>query len=428
MTMDPHPGPLPGGEGETLRPLPLGEGRGEGLPPAGTRLRVCYVISHFHPRASGAERQALAQGRELVRRGHEARVVTRAIPGLPADDEVGGVRVHRWVRPLPVGPLFGFSFVLGVVRALRKLRPSYDLIHTHQALWEAIATGLGRPWLGGAPTLVQPASSGYYGEAEELSRTRGFPVLRKLTLNNTCFAAISADIEWQWRALGVPAEKVVRMASGVDAEHFRPGPSRLEAALPPRPRVVFTGRLHPQKDLDRLLDAWPAVAARSRASLVFVGDGPDRARLEARARDLGVAGLVHFAGHVADPADYLRAADAFALPSVAEGMSNSLLEAMATGLPCLASAIGGNTDLLADGPAGLLVPADDPDAWPDALLRVLESPDLARDLGAAARRRVEADFALPVVVDRYEALYRRLLGKGEDRSADDADFAERNNP
>jgi glycosyltransferase involved in cell wall biosynthesis len=373
------------------------------------------VISHFYPRASGAERQALAQGKELVRRGHDARVVTRAIPGLPSDDEVGGVRVHRWVRTVPVGPLFGVSFVLGVVRALRRLRPKYDLIHTHQALWEAIATGLGRPWLRGAPTLVQPASSGYYGEAEELSRTRGFPALRRLALNNTCFAAISADIERQWRALGVPAEKMVRMASGVDAEHFKAGPSSLEATLPPRPRVVFTGRLHPQKDLDRLLDAWPAVAERTRASLVLVGDGPDRPHLEAKAIDLGVAGLVHFAGHVADPADYLRAADAFALPSVAEGMSNSLLEAMATGLPCLASAIGGNTDLLADGPAGLLVAADDPGAWTSALLRVLEDPDLARALGLAARRRIEDDFALPVVVDRYEALYRRLLVSGSGR-------------
>jgi glycosyltransferase involved in cell wall biosynthesis len=375
-------------------------------------MRVCYVLSHFHPHASGAERQALAQGVELVRRGHSARVVTRHVPGHPRDEAIEGVRVHRWVKTSAIGPFFGLSFVAGVIRALRRLRPEYDLIHTHQGLWEAISTGLGRPLLGGAPTLVQPASSGYYGEAEELARTRGFPVLRRLILRNTAFAAISADIERQWLALGVGPERMVRMASGVDADHFRPGPSGVDSALPPRPRVAFTGRLHPQKNLDLLLDAWPEVARRTGATLVLVGDGPDRDRLTERASALGVADRVHFVGAVADPADYLRAGDVFALPSVAEGMSNSLLEAMATGLPCLASAIGGNTDLIDDGRTGLLVPPGDRPAWVAALLRVLDDPGLARSLGQAARGRIEEEFALTRVVDRYVELYGRLL-RGE---------------
>jgi len=376
-------------------------------------LRVCYVLGRFHPIASGAERQALAQGRELVRRGHEARVLTRQVPGYPVDDVLDGVLVHRRVRTISAGPLFGVSFVAGVIRGLRRLRPHYDLIHTHQGLWEAVATGLGRPLFRAAPILVQPASSGPYGEVEELARTRGAPILRRWILQNPQFAAISADIEREWLALGVPPTRLVRMASGVDAGHFRPAPAapEVESALPPRPRVAFTGRLHPQKNLDLLLDAWPAVAARTPAHLVLIGEGPERERLNARARDLGVADRVHFAGAVADPADWLRAADVFALPSVAEGMSNSLLEAMATALPCLASAIGGNTDLLEAGPAGLLVPPGDPAAWSAALLRVLGDPDFARTLGQAARRRIEAEFALGVVVDRYEALYRRMLAE-----------------
>jgi L-malate glycosyltransferase len=374
-------------------------------------LRVCYVLAGFHPYASGAERQAQAQGAELVRRGHAVHVVCRHFPDVPRDEVLQGIRVHRWVGTTAAGPLFAISFVAGVLRALRRLRPEYDLVHTHQALWEAVATGLGRAWLPGAPTLVQPASSGYYGEAEELRRTRGFPVLRRLILRNTAFAAISADLERQWLALGVPPDRLVRTASGVDADHFRPGPSAAEAGLPPRPRVVFTGRLHPQKNLDLLLDAWPAVAARTPAHLLLVGDGPDRARLAARAGELGVADRVVFTGPVADPADILRAADAFVLPSVAEGMSNSLLEAMATALPCLASAIGGNTDLIDDGRTGLLVPPGDRPSWSSALLRVLSDPALSSALGASARRRVEAEFALPVVVDRYESLYRRLLAE-----------------
>ena len=286
-------------------------------------IRVCYLISHFHPNQSGAERQALAQGRELVRRGHSARVVTRSVPGLPRDEMFDGVIVHRWVRTSDKGPLFALSFVSGVIRALRALRPHYDLIHTHQGLWESVATGLGRDLFRGAPVLVQPASSGYFGEAEEMARTKGFPLLRRLSLRNPWFAAISADIEAQWLALGVPPGRMVRMASGVDADHFRPGPSALDPALPPRPRVVFTGRLHPQKNLELLLDVWPRVAAETGAHLVLVGDGPDREALTTRVDDLGLNNRVFFAGSVADPAEYLRAADLFALPSVAEGMSNS---------------------------------------------------------------------------------------------------------
>ena len=309
-------------------------------------LRICYLLSHFYPRQSGAERQALAQGIELVRRGHTVHVLTRAIAGLPKEEDVHGLHVHRWVRTSDRGPLFAISFVLGVIAALRKLRPHYDLIHTHQALWESIATGLGRDFFQGTPVLVQPASSGYFGEAEEMARTKGFSILRRFSLRNPRFAAISRDIEDQWRALGVPATKMERMASGVDADHFRPGPSAVESTLPDHPRVVFTGRLHPQKSLDVLLDAWPEVSRRTGANLVLFGEGPDRDSLQTQANRLEIANHIHFAGPVADPADHLRAADFFALPSVAEGMSNSLLEAMSTALPCLVSHIGGNIDLI----------------------------------------------------------------------------------
>jgi glycosyltransferase involved in cell wall biosynthesis len=377
--------------------------------PDDTRLRVCYVVSHFYPHGSGAERQALAQGIELVRRGHEVHVVTRFYPHLERESVYEGIRIHRSIDTSNRGPLFGVTFVASVVRALRRLRSSIDIVHTHQALWESVGVGLSRPFLKAIPTLIQPASSGYFGEAEELARTKGFPLLRRLSIRNTAFAAISEDIEREWLDLGVPPAKLIRLASGVDANHFRPGPSKVGSQLPASPRVVFTGRLHPQKNLDLLLDIWPEVVRRTNANLVLVGDGIERERLEARAREAKVAEHVHFVGAVDDPAEYLRAADAFVLPSVAEGMSNSLLEAMATALPCLASAIGGNTDLLGPGDAGLLITPQDRGAWAEAICQVLTSPDLSRRLGSSARRRIDEEFALPVVVDRYIALYRRLI-------------------
>ena len=118
---------------------------------------------------------------------------------------------------------------------------------------------------------------------------------------------------------------------------------------------------------------------------------------------------MQFVGAVDNPADYLRAADLFVLPSVAEGMSNSLLEAMATALPCVVSGIGGNTDLVADGETGRLVMDPTAQAWSTCLLELLENPDEAHRLGAAARQRIDQEFAHSVVVDRYLELYRRMI-------------------
>jgi L-malate glycosyltransferase len=380
-------------------------------------------VSFFHPFASGAERQALVQGAELVKRGHIVHVVTRAVPGYPVDEEEHqGIFIHRCIKTVTRGPLFGLSFVKGVIAALTRLRTEIDLIHTHQALWEAVATGLARPLLSGTPTLIQPASAGYYGEAEELGRTKGARLLRRAILANTAFAAISAEIEREWRALGVSERRIRRMVSGVDAETFRPGSSSVEGELLPRPRVIFTGRLHPQKNLPLLFEAWTEVARRSPANLILVGPGTDRQQLTDLAGTLGISDRVQFVGAVDNPADYLRAADLFVLPSVAEGMSNSLLEAMATALPCVVSGIAGNTDLITDHETGRLVMEPTDQSWSKCLLELLENPDDALRLGAAARQRIDREFAHNVVVDQYVELYQQMIAgdwPGNDASGND---------
>jgi glycosyltransferase involved in cell wall biosynthesis len=373
-------------------------------------VQICYVVSFFHPFASGAERQALVQGVELVKRGHTVHVVTRAIPGYPVDEEEHqGLFIHRSIKTATLGPMFGLTFVASAIHAIRKLRTEIDVVHTHQALWEAVATGLGRPLLAGVPTLVQPASAGYYGEALELRRTKGAPILRRAILRNTGFAAISAEIDREWRELGVPEARIARMVSGVDSETFQPGPSSVEELLLPRPRVIFTGRLHPQKNLPLLLEAWALVVRRSSANLILVGPGSDRQALGELASSLQIADRVQFVGAVDNPADYLRAADLFVLPSVAEGMSNSLLEAMATGLPCVVSGIGGNTDLIADNENGRLVTEPTARAWSTILIELLANPDAARRLGTAARATIDSEFGQSAVVDRYLELYERMI-------------------
>jgi glycosyltransferase involved in cell wall biosynthesis len=126
----------------------------------------------------------------------------------------------------------------------------------------------------------------------------------------------------------------------------------------------------------------------------------------------GLLDRVLFRGVVADVAAYLRASDVFAFPTLGEGMPNALLEAMATGLPCVASAVGGCRDVLTDGETGLLVPAGDAAAFQGALEAVVQSAALRARLGAAARAAAVAQFSLETMVDRYEACYRVVLAGG----------------
>ena len=137
-------------------------------------LSVGYVVSYFHPFASGAERQALAQGLELVRRGHLVHVITRSVPGYPIDDEeYQGLFIHRWIRTWNRGPLFGLSFVSGVHRALRRLRGELDVVHTHQASGKRWPPDCPSPGDGAFPrwcsrparaSTARPTSSGEPGD------------------------------------------------------------------------------------------------------------------------------------------------------------------------------------------------------------------------------------------------------------------------
>ena len=381
----------------------------ENRPTDPSRIRICYCLSYYYPIASGAERQAHRQAVELVRRGHGVQLLTRALPDCPAQEWIDGVRVYRQIRPIEFGPGFGLSFIASLARGLWQRRNSYDIVHCHQALWEAVACGLVSRRLG-KPTLVQPAAGGEFGELNQLSRTRGRRLLRRLILKNTHFVAISHEIEQELNQMGVLSP--TRLSSGVDTDQFCPGPPpELDHQLPPGPRVLFLGRLHAQKNLDTLLEAWPEVARRLEASLLFAGDGPEARRLRNRARAIGCAGSTHFLGAVQNPLDLLRAADVFVLPSVAEGMSNSLLEAMAVGLPVVASNAGGNVDLVSDGKTGLVVDARAASGWTSAIVRLLQDARLRRELGSAARRLITAHYSIRAVVDRYEALYRKLLAE-----------------
>lgn len=226
--------------------------------------------------------------------------------------------------------------------------------------------------------------------------------------------AVSADArEVLLRRERVPARKVQVIRNGIDAARYceaLPGPVaalRRELGLAPGEAVVGSvGRLAEIKRYRDLLAAVAQLAVPPR--LLLVGEGPERPRLEAQARALGIAARLTLAGRQADVRPWLQLMDCFVLCSRSEGTAVALLEAGASAVPAVVTAVGGNPEVVADGESGLLVPVGQPAALAHALAGLLADPARRRTLGQGARVRIETHYSLARTLHEYDELYRSL--------------------
>lgn len=233
------------------------------------------------------------------------------------------------------------------------------------------------------------------------------------------YIALSGDLErYLLKKVGVPRKRLTRIINGVDTARFRPREGARREHLPvgfasESDRVVGTvGRLEPIKDQAVLVRAFIELSHRfpervASLRLVIVGDGSQRGMLETLADESGLSGHIWFAGSRDDVPELLAAMDVFVLPSLAEGISNTIMEAMASGLPVVATDVGGNGELVAEGKTGYLVPRDDPAAMATALSQYLDRPERIGQHGVASRARAERDFSLGVMVDKYNRVYQQ---------------------
>jgi sugar transferase (PEP-CTERM/EpsH1 system associated) len=222
--------------------------------------------------------------------------------------------------------------------------------------------------------------------------------------------------------IGVAAERLHAIYNGVDTTRFAPAPGGARqpiAGCPfsadPRLWLIGTvGRMLTVKAQPVLVQAFinalrEQPALRERARLVLVGEGPLRSECEALLRQAGMADLAWFAGERADVPDVMRGLDCFALPSLAEGISNTILEAMASALPVLATRVGANAELVQDGSTGLVVPAGDAAALAAGIVRLAASPERAVAMGREGRASVERRFSLQAMVLAYQGVYEQVL-------------------
>ncbi|HJM88183.1 MAG TPA: glycosyltransferase family 4 protein [Dehalococcoidia bacterium] len=371
--------------------------------------RVLFCTLGYAPEpAGGAERQAQLQADALTRRGHDVTVVCATLIGMKSG-RVGDVQVDRLrtfdVRRLPYVRhlVYALSLIVYLLLSVRR----YDVVHVHLANYQAdIAVVIAK--LFGRPVYVKIAAGGFRGDIDRMSgiarltRRRGLRGAARVQ-------AISREIAEEVRALGIPEQRIVAIPNGIELEPFQSmvaaPDARAQLDLPPEQLLVlFQGRFAAYKGVPDLLVAWPILDAPD-ASLLFVGE---LATDEPLARvPQGDRVIVH--GWTDRPRHYLAAADVFVLPSLAEGMSNALLEAMASGLAVVATRVGAADQMIEDGVDGLLVDAGDAVGLAGALGRLLDDAALRQRLGDAAAQTVRERYGISVVVDQIEEQYEHLI-------------------
>ena len=300
-------------------------------------------------------------------------------------------------------------------RLFREMRPA--IVHSRNlAALETVAPA----WAAGVPIRIH----GEHGRdmLDLHGANRKYQWVRKLYRPFvTHYIALSRDLErYLCASVGVPIARVAQIYNGVDAVRFRPaefGRSMIEGCPFRDPRlwlVGTVGRMDPVKDPLNLVRAFIRVlqlapVKRERMRLVLVGDGALYSEARAMLTGAGVADLAWLPGERNDVPDILRGLDCFVLPSLGEGISNTILEAMATALPVIATDVGGNGELVDAGVTGELVPAGDAHALAQPMLAYGRDREAAKTAGRNGRARVEREFSLEGMLGRYRGLYDRLL-------------------
>jgi sugar transferase (PEP-CTERM/EpsH1 system associated) len=311
-------------------------------------------------------------------------------------------------------PGHGIRVVPRMREVLQQLRPT--VVHTRNLA--ALEMSLAAAWAG-VPVRIHGEHGWDVNDPDGSSRKFSWvrrlyrPFVHHYVALSNHQAAYLAD------RVGVPAPRLTQIYNGVDLKRFHPaaGARTLIGQVPalgPSSWIVgAVGRLEPIKNQQLLARAFVRArelspAARQHMRLVIAGDGPDAAAIDSVLHEGGATQAAWMAGKRSDVADVMRGLDCFVLPSRAEGISNTILEAMATALPIIATDVGGNRELL-DDRTGQLVPSDDVDAMAVAMLADFSDPSAARARGRRALAAAQQRFDLQHMVGAYAALYERLI-------------------
>jgi glycosyltransferase involved in cell wall biosynthesis len=369
--------------------------------------KICLLTESFYPKIGGGEAHARLLSATLVRR----RVPVRRV-GVPGS--------ARWGK---------FLMVPAALLSLLYRRRDYDIIYAC-GLRTLGPVAVLVSWLTGCRCVVRAES------CEELSGADTLPKFRRGMMRRTAafllamrnalmqradrFLSISSAIRREFLECGVPPERIVSIKNGIDTTRFSPvSPSertalRRRLGLPDGLLCTYTGKLNRMKGLEMLLRAWRRLLARHpEFHLVLVGSGANQFlscedELRAFVREIGLERSVTFTGAVSNVHEYLLASDLFVFPSESEALPISLVEAMACGLPVVATRVGGIPDVVDDGVDGRLIEVGDEDGLVSAVEILSENPGTRAQFGRAARAKTVAAFGIDAVAEAHERLFRSL--------------------
>ncbi|MBC8331907.1 MAG: glycosyltransferase family 4 protein [Anaerolineae bacterium] len=372
-------------------------------------MRILIINSEYPPIGGGAGNASAHLARELVAAGQDVQVLTAAYADLPSREARDGVVIQRiWAfrrhqdRSSAVEQIiFMLVSTLRALFLLPRQRPdaivAFFGIPSGLAAWAANL-------LAGVPYIVSLRGGDVPGfRPYDFARYHRLaaPLIRMIWRRAQMIVANSAGLAELARAFE-PRVSMQIIPNGVDLTFYTPTTREWNP-----PRLLFVGRLVYQKGLDLLFKALAELRSHP-WELCLVGDGPQRPRLESFAEKYQITARVRFANWLDGPAllEEYHQSNLFVFPSRHEGMPNAVLEAMACGLPVIASRIAGNEELVVNGETGLLIPPEDVDALQQALTQLLSDADLCQRMGAAGRQRVEEHYAW----NQIAAQYLELIG------------------
>ncbi len=365
-------------------------------------MNVLQQCIYFPPEVGGLESHAYYLCRELVRQGDAVTMLTsRSMPGTPAAEVMDGVRVRRMWFP-GKSPAGWVLHTLWTVPAYQRLAGWADVLHA-QTFASAVPALVARRRLG-KPVVLTLHTSHFLRLAK---RPMWRPVLARIIRGADWLLAASEEIRDVALDL-YPHARAEALTNGVDTSVFRP----VEPALRReggRARIIVPRRLYPKNGVESLVRAVPLLAARLDVEAVIVGDGPERSRLEALARELGVEARIRFLGARPNTElpGLLCSGDAAVIPSLMEATSVAALEAMSCERPVAASAVGGLPEIVDEAVGTLFRPADPADLA-ERVAALLAAPDRA-ERGREARRRVVERWSVARLARRHREIYRTLL-------------------
>ena len=379
-------------------------------------LAVLMISPQFHPLVGGYERAAERLSVALAQRGLRIVVITeRRDRRWSAVEFVDGYEIRRlscWYRR----HFHALTSLLSFAGYLLWRGRDFAVWHVHQyGLHAALAVALGR--LLGRPVVLKLTNSGSMGIERAMGKGLAGWILADLHRRVNACLALSEETREEAIRFGIPQQRVHLIPNGVDGRQFHPvsaeerGTAQRALGLNCQRLVLYVGRLSPEKNPLGLLDAWAAIEPDMRANtlLALVGDGPERNQVDAKVAELNLSESVYLAGQQSDMATWYQAADVYVMASHNEGLSNTMIEAMATGLPIVATRVSGSSILLELPAAGLVVDVGDMKRLAAAMALLLQDEPMRTQFGKNARQAFETHFSLDSLASCILSLYAQLL-------------------